>query len=316
MKPVAIYYGVLSYQPENLALLHENFDVIEFPDPRAETREALSRVHVLFAPLGFPVDATKMDRCPALRAIASNTTGVPHIDMDAAAARDIRVCALHDEGEFLDTITPTVEHTIGLMLATWRRLPAAHEAARNGAWERWPWGAPAMMSRLRLGIVGYGRLGRKVGEVGRSLGMTVRYYDPNAAGGVDDLMTLASNADVLSLHAVVNEDTRRLVDREILSALPHGAMVVNTARGELLDTEALLDLLEEGHIGCAALDVIDGEFDPEFAESFPSSRLARYARSNENLILTPHIGGSTVDAWRETQRRVIEKALDVVRVAK
>ena len=316
MKPVAIYYGVLSYQPENLALLHENFDVIEFPDPRAETREALSRVHVLFAPLGFPVDATKMDRCPALRAIASNTTGVPHIDMDAAAARDIRVCALHDEGEFLDTITPTVEHTIGLMLATWRRLPAAHEAARNGAWERWPWGAPAMMSRLRLGIVGYGRLGRKVGDVCRAMGMTISYFDPRVEGGVDDLMELARNADVLSLHAVVTEETKGMVGREILSALPEGAMVVNTARGELLDTDALLDLLESGHLRCAALDVIDGEFEPEFPRRFPSSRLARYARTNDNLILTPHIGGSTVDAWRETQRRVIEKALEVTRADK
>lgn len=315
MKPTALYYRVLSYQPENLNLLEETFEMIELDDPRQDTDETLARTEVLFAPLGYTVDAAKMDRCPRLRAIASNTTGVAHIDMAAAAERGIAVCALHDDRDFLDSISATAEHTIGLMLAAWRRVPAAHAAASAGAWVRWPWGAPAMLSRMRLGIVGYGRLGRKVAEIGRALAMDVAYYDPHVPGGIDDLLTLAGRSDVLSLHAAANQETRGLVGREILSALPDGAMVVNTARGELLDTDALLDLLEAGRLRCAALDVIDGEYDPDFAEGFADSRLARYARDHDNLILTPHIGGSTVDAWAETQRRVIEKTAKVMSLA-
>lgn len=311
MKPTALYFRILKYQPANRALLDAHFRVLELEHPGENTDEILSQVELLFAPLGFTVDAAYMDRCPRLKVIASNTTGVPHIDLAEAARRDVAVCALHNEQAFLDTITPTAEHSIGLMLAASRRTPAAHAAACAGRWDRRPWGAPRMMSRLRLGVVGYGRLGRKVAAVGQAMGMKTAYYDPNVPGGVADLVELARQSDVLSLHAVANASTRGIVSRQVLSSLPEGAIVVNTARGELLDTEALLDLLESGHLWAAALDTIDGEYRLDFSETFAESRIARYARTHDNLILTPHIGGSTVDAWTETERRVIVKACQV-----
>lgn len=309
MKPRALYYRIMSYQTEPLALMRSAFDVVELDDPRFDTDDLLADVDVLFAPLGFLADKAKMGRCPRLKAIVSNTTGVPHIDMEEAARRKIAVCALHDEQAFLDTITPTAELTIGLMLAAWRRIPACHASAASGAWDRFPWGAPRMFSRMRLGLVGYGRLGRKVAEIAKAMGMQVAYYDPFVAGGIGDLMTLAAMSDVLSLHAPANAATKGLVHRAVLEALPKGAMVVNTARGELLDSEALLDLLESGHLFAAALDTVDGEYDPDFSNSFADSRLARYARSHDNLVLTPHIGGSTIDAWSETQAHAVRKAI-------
>ena len=282
------------------------------PDPRSDTADVLGAIEVLFAPLGFPVTAERIEMCPSLRAIVSNTTGVPHIDMATAASRGITVCALHDEQAFLDTITPTAEHTIGLMLAAWRRIPAAHAAASAGQWNRRPWGAARMFSRMRLGLVGFGRLGRKVARIAQAMDMQTAYFDPLVPGGVASLVELARHSDVLSLHAPANASTRGLVSRAILEALPAGAMVINTARGELLDVDALLDLMESEHIRAAALDTVDGEYDPEFAALFGESRLARYARSHDNLVLTPHIGGSTVDAWGETERFVIVKAARVL----
>ena len=308
MKPRALYYRILQYQPDNRALLDRVFDVRELDDPRADTDAVLADVEVRFAPLGFMVDAARMDRSPRLRAIVSNTTGVPHIEMAAAHARGIAVCALHDEQAFLDTITPTAEHTIGLLMAAWRRLPAAHAAASAGAWDRRPWGAPRMLSRMRLGLVGHGRLGRKVAAVARALGMDVAYYDPRQQGSMESVLALAARSDVLSLHAPANAETRGLVSRKVLEALPRGAVVVNTARGELLDLDALLDLLESGHLAAAALDTLDGEYEPDFSRTLADSRVTRYARTHDNLVLTPHIGGSTVDAWGETERRVIDKA--------
>jgi D-3-phosphoglycerate dehydrogenase len=307
-KPRALYYLILAYQHENLALMGRLFEVETLPDPRADTKAALERVEVLFAPLGFAVDAARIAKCPRLMAIISNTTGVPHIDMDAARKRGIAVCALHDEQAFLETITPTAEHTIGLMLAAWRRIPAAHEAAIRGKWDRAPWGAPKMFSRLRLGLVGMGRLGRKVARIAAAMDMEVAFYDPKVPGGAATLIELARSSDVLSLHAPADAATRKIVSREVLAALPKGAMVVNTARGELLDEDALVDLLEAGHLAAAGLDTVDGEYDPDFGARFGQSRLAAYARAHDNLILTPHIGGSTVDAWSETQRFVILKA--------
>jgi D-3-phosphoglycerate dehydrogenase len=143
LKPQALYYCILGYQPDNLTLLRTVFDTRELDDPRQDADVVLAKIEVLFAPLGFPVTDERMSRCPKLRAIVSNTTGVPHIDMDAAKRRGIAVCALHDEPKFLDTITPTAEHTIGLLLAVWRKIPAAHAAASRGEWNRRPWGAPS-----------------------------------------------------------------------------------------------------------------------------------------------------------------------------
>lgn len=305
MKPNALYYRMLKYQPGNLELLHRLCEVTAVDDPRADTDALLRDAEVVFAPLGFLVDKAKLDRCPRLRAVVSNTTSIPHIDTAEAERRGIHVCALHNEQEFLATITPTAEHTIGLMIAVWRHIPAAHAAACRGEWDRRRWGAPRMLSRMRLGIMGYGRLGRQTALIAEAIGMKVRFYDPHKPGTVPTLRELAAEADVLSLHAPGRPDTRGLVSREVLQALPRGALVVNTARGELLDTEALLDLLESGHLAGAALDTIDGEYDPGFPEVFARSRLLAYARSHDNLILTPHIGGSTVDAWGETERRVL-----------
>ena len=299
---------MLQYQAENRARLNELFDVVELPDPQSDTDEILSAVQVLFAPLGYYVSAEKIARCPQLKVVVSNTTGIAHIDASAAAARDVRICALHDQPEFLERVTPTAEHTIGLMLAAWRKLPAAHQAASVGQWDRRPWGAPMMLSRMRLGLVGYGRLGRKVGRVARAMDMHVDFYDPAVPASQPSLLELARTSDVLSIHATATRENRGLVSRAVLEALPQGSIVVNTARGELLDTDALLDLLEQGHLRAAALDVIDGEYDPGFAGRFGSSRVAEYARTHDNLILTPHIGGSTVDAWRETERHVIDQA--------
>lgn len=311
MKPRVIYYRVLQYQPENVDLLRAQFDVLTADDPRADTDEMLSNADAIFAPLGFRVDKTRLDRCPKLRAIISNTTSIPHIDAVEAQRREIKICALHDEQEFLETITSTAEHAIGLIMALWRKIPAAHAAACRGEWNRRPWGAPEMLSRMRLGIVGYGRLGRRVARIAEAIGMKVRFYDPHKIDSCASLLELAEDSDVLSLHAPANPETAGLISREVLEAMPRGAILINTARGELLDTDALLDLLERGHLAGAALDTIDGEYDPGFEQSFGQSKIRQFAAAHDNLLLTPHIGGSTVDAWTETERRVIEKAIAV-----
>lgn len=311
MKPVALYYKILKYQTQNYDFLKTNFDLRELEHPRENTPDILEPVELLFAPLGFQIDSAYLDQCPNLKAIASNTTGVPHIDMELAKSKGVAVFALHDEQQFLETITPTAEHTIALLLSAARRIPAAHQAASAGNWDRKPWGSPRMMSRLRLGLVGYGRLGRKVGEIAHAMGMQVAWYDPyvlQGQGKIESLQKLAANSDVLSLHAVANNETRGLVDRTILESLPTGSILINTARGELLDVDALLDLLESGHLWAAGLDTIDGEYQLDFSKQFSNSRAAVYARTHDNLILTPHIGGSTIDAWTETEWRVIEKA--------
>ena len=115
----------------------------------------------------------------------------------------------------------------------------------------------------------------------------------------------------MSIHASVNQK-ENIINRNILESLSHGSIVINTARGELLDLDSLLDFLESGKISCAALDTIQDEFTSEFLQKFKNTRLFNYINNNDNLLLTPHIGGSTYDAWSLTQRRVLEKSLKIL----
>lgn len=314
-KPRALYYRMLQYQPENVALLESHFDLHVLDTPADDTEEILKRTEVLFAPLGYQVEKAKIDACPGLRAIASNTTGHPHIDVDYARARGVYVACLKFAPEFLSGITPTAELTWGLVLALTRRLVPAHRAVLSGTWDRRPFGAPAMLSSQSLGVVGLGRLGRMVARYGKAFGMGVRYYDPfveDQSGDFERVSTLeelVAGSDIVSLHVPHEKATEGLFSRTIFERFRAGSYFVNTARGELLDWSALLEGLESGRLAGAALDVFEGEFEPGFADRFPRHKVLQYARSHENLLLTPHIGGSTVDAWRLTERHTIEMVL-------
>jgi len=311
-RPVILYYTQLGYQPEAKAVLEAHFEVIERADPGADDDDVLAGIDACFAPLGHIFDAAKMARCPKLRAIVTNTTGVPHVDMAAAAARDIAVFSLKDEQAFLDTITPTAEHAVGLMLALTRNLPRAFDAVKGGAWDRFDHGGRAMLSHSTLGIVGLGRLGRKVARYAEAFGMTVRYFDPYVAppgagpARCEDLTELVAESDIVTLHAPANDETRGLISAEVIGRFQPHAVLINTARAELVDEAALLAALESGRIAGAALDVLEGEYAPGFQAA--DHALVQYARGHDNLILTPHIGGSTQDAWSQTQARVVELA--------
>lgn len=313
--PIALYYRMLRYQPENLAKLEREFDLRILDTPADDTPELLSRVEVLFAPLGYSVDRQKIDACPNLRAIVSNTTGHPHIDVNYAQSKGIYVACLKFAQGFLRTITPTAELTWGMIIALTRNLIPAHRAALGGAWDRRPFGAPAMLSSMSLGVVGHGRLGTLVARYGRAFGMRVRYYDPfvssssEGAERVETIEALVGQSEVVTLHVPHEKETEELISRAVFEQFKPGSYLVNTSRGELLDWEALLDHLQSGHLAGAALDVFEGEFVPGFAERFPSHPVLTYARTHDNLILTPHIGGSTVDAWRLTEAHAIDMAL-------
>lgn len=313
-KPSVLYYDLLSYQPENLALLEKEFEVIQLSTPAEDSDEILSQVDACFSPLGYLFDARKIGRCSRLRAIISNTTGVPHIDMEAAASRGIQVFSLKDEQAFLNTITPTAEHAFGLMLALLRRTPWSFGAVLDGSWNRFDFGAPAMLSRLTLGVVGLGRLGKKLAGYGRAFGMQVRYVDPSVEAPfpeclrVEHLEDLLAQSDVVSLHVPANDSTRHMIDHEAFHYMKKSAVLINTSRGEIVDEDALLDALTNNVIAGAATDVLDGEYHPNFQAS--AHPLVHYARYQSNLLITPHVGGSTMDAWYETQRRVVDMAVD------
>lgn len=315
-RPIAVYYRVLKYQKENYARLERDFDLRVVDTPSELSPELARDVEVLFAPLGYQLDAAVIDACPNLKVIVSNTTGHPHIDVDYARRKGIFVACLKFAPEFLRTITATAELTWGLVIALTRNIVPAHRSALNGLWDRRPFGAPAMLSSMSLGIIGRGRLGGMVAGYGKTFGMTVRYYDPfveavdSGPERCETIEALVEASDVVSLHVPHEKDTEKMIDRHVLGRFKRNSYLINTARGELLDWEAVLDALESGHLSGAAFDVFEGEFGQGFSDRFRTHPVLEYARTHDNLLLTPHIGGSTVDAWRLTEAHAIDMAID------
>lgn len=315
-KPAILYYDILEFQPENLALLRQHFDVITVPDPSHDTPENLLRAQATFAPLGFYCGREKIDAMPHLKVIGSNTTGHPHIDVEYAAHCEIQTFTLKGQHEFLRTITPTAEHTWGLMLALTRNLVPAFHSTLRGEWRRWPYGAPAMLSRLKLGIAGFGRLGSLVGSYATAFGMQTRYFDPfvethqQGVERVNSLEELVAWGDIITVHIPHEKETENLFDEALIKRFKTGAYFINTSRGELVDHAALLTALQDGKLAGAALDVFEDEFTQDFEEKFAHHPLLKYAQTHENLIITPHIGGSTRDAWLLTQQHVVHQILD------
>jgi D-3-phosphoglycerate dehydrogenase len=318
MGPILRYYELLRYQPESLALLHSRFKLIAAATPDDDRPEDLKDIEVVIAPLGYFWGKEKIDQAPRLKVIASNTTGVPHIDVEYARKRGIRVVSLKDETTFLQSITPTTEMTWALILGLIRRVPWSFQAVCGGRWERRNFGGTAMLSRLALGIVGLGRLGTMVAGVARSFGMAVHYYDPDVTSDRDwaikvgSLDELLSRSDIVTVHIPMEPRNTRLFDAARFAKFKDGAYFINTSRGEVVDSQALRDALLSGKLAGAGLDVLDGEFAPEFKNRVKDHPLVDYAKTHDNLLITPHTGGSTIDAWRETELHTIQRALQAL----
>ena len=309
----AVYFIQMNYSDENLRNLKNKFNLTVLSDVEKILTFKHDNVDVLFAPFELKITKNFLKKFNNLKVIISNTTSIPHIDVNACEKKKVKISALNDDKYFLDKITPTAEHTFGLLLACYRNIIPAFEDIKSGNWNRWKFGAPKMLSKMRIGILGFGRLGQKVSNIAESFGMKVSWFDPYIKGGEDSLKNMVKKIDILSIHASSNDKSYKIVNKEILKLLPRGSIVINTARGELLDIDALIDLLEIGHISYAALDTIDGEFKKDFKKNLKNTRIYNYINNNSNLLLTPHIGGSTFDAWHLTQKRVIEKCLNYLK---
>ena len=313
-----LYYSILKYQSENYQLLKDNFDLVELESPFQDSDEILQDIDVILAPLGYIIDETKIKRCANLKVIGSNTTGHPHIDVDYAHLNNIAVVTLKAEKHFLDTITPSAEFTWGLLITLTRNIIPAHEYVQRGKWDRRPFGGQNMLSRLKIGIVGLGRLGSLVSQYALAFGMEVSFYDPNISIAppritkCKSLGQLVSEVDIVSIHVPHEKETEGMFSHHIFSLFKKNSFLINTSRGELLDHSALLESLKDGRIAGAAIDVFEDEFNPEFEKTFDAHPLLKYSQENSNLIITPHIAGSTKDAWLETERHTIQTILNLL----
>jgi D-3-phosphoglycerate dehydrogenase len=243
-----------------------------------------------------------------LKIISCATTGSDHIDRAELDRRGIPVRTLQEDRELLLNLTPAAELSWALVLACARHLPAAVAHVRAGGWTRELFPG-TMLNGRRIGIVGCGRIGTWMSRYARAFGMTVTGFDPHledfpAHVQPVPLPQLVAESDVISIHVPLTEETTGLIGAALLQTVKPGAILVNTSRGAIVDEAALLGTLRSGRLGAAGLDVLADEPDID------KSALAAYARSHDNLIITPHCGGFSPDAVKIVCRRAAEKIIE------
>jgi D-3-phosphoglycerate dehydrogenase len=271
--------------PAGVDLLREHFDVDV--DGESDLAEIIDRYDAIVVRSATKLTAELIDRAARLKVIGRAGVGVDNVDVDAATRRGIVVANAPES-----TVVSAAEHTIGLLVALARNIPQAHAALKQGRWERKAYGGIELAGKT-LGVLGFGRIGQQVARRAAGLGMRVVAYDPYVAPerfrelGADRVETyddVYAVADFLTLHLPLTNETRRSVNAAAFAQMRDGVRLINAARGELVDEDALLAALQSGKVAGAALDVYSEE-----PYSGPLLEL-------DNVVATPHLAASTDEA--------------------
>ncbi len=303
------------FPSEALTILRQCGEVVLRDLDRAALLEEVATATVLWVRLRHRIDAEVLAGAPHLQIVATPATGHNHVDVEELGRRGITLLSLRGEIDFLRDIRATAEHTIGLMLALLRHTPGALRHVLGGGWDRDVFKGGELYGRT-VGIVGYGRLGRLVASYLLAFGARVLAADPagdkrTVAPGVRlcGLPELLAESEVVTLHVNLNGETQSFFGPAQFAAMRPGSLLINTARGELLDEAALLHALRAGHLAGAALDVLVGENSSGMAHH----PLVAHARENEHLLITPHLGGCTMESLTRTEVFLAAKVREALR---
>ena len=265
----------------------------------------LAECEAMMVRLGRHIGQPLLGQAPRLRFILTATTGLDHVDLAAARAAGVRVISLRDCPDAIRDVSATAEHCLGLLLALIRHTPAAAAHVLAGGWDRdLFWGT--QLKGKRLGIIGHGRIGAMVARYAAAFGMEIVAYDrikekiepPAIPVSFEELL---GSADIVSLHVTALPENNHLIDRAAIAGLKQGAVLINTARGSLIDEAALAEAVVSGRLRGVAVDVLAGE---ELGGVTHSPLLAA-ARAGHNVLITPHIGGATRELIAATEMAVV-----------
>jgi D-3-phosphoglycerate dehydrogenase / 2-oxoglutarate reductase len=266
-------------------LLRERFDVDV--DSNGDLASIIGDYDAIVIRSATKLTADLVERGERLKVIGRAGVGVDNVDVEAATRRGIVVANAPES-----TVTSAAEHTVGLLVALARNIPQAHAALKQGRWERSAWAGVELEGKT-LGVLGFGRIGQQVARRALGLGMRVVAYDPfvakerfrelgaERAETPDDVLAVA---EFLTLHLALTGETRGFLGRDAIAKLPDRAHVINAARGELVDEEALVEALRSGKLAAAAVDV--------YAQEPYAGPLLEL----DNVVATPHLAASTEEA--------------------
>lgn len=292
---------------EGLALLDSMPDMAYDELAGLSKEELIAKIgeyDALIVRSGTKADADVIAAATKMKVIGRAGVGIDNVDVDAATRRGIIVMNTP-----LGNSIATAEQTLALMLAISRHTAQSHASMLAGEWKRNKFTGTELYGKT-LGVVGFGRIGRLVAERAQAFGMNVLAYDPYVSEAVGrnlnvtlvDLEDLFAQVDYITLHSVLTKETEKIINAQAISTMKDGVVIINVARGKLIDEQALADGLASGKVKGAAVDV----FSTEPPQNNPLVGLP-------TVLHTPHLGASTEEAQRNVAIEIVEQVVDVLR---
>ena len=252
----------------------------------------------------YVIDVEMLSLCPTLKIIATPSTGSNHI-MTAEVKKTLGLKIFTLKGtSVVENIFASSEFTFNLLISVIRKTPYAFESVKKGEWRETEYKFRGReLNGLTLGIIGFGRIGSNLAKYSLAFGMKIVAYDPyvkikdDKVYQVKKIDDLVSKVDAIAICVHLNEETYKMINNTLFSKMKDGVYFINTSRGDVIDEKALVKNLENGKILAAGLDVISDEF-TSLKDEHP---LIKYAKKNNNLIITPHIAGLTYDSEEKAQ---------------
>jgi D-3-phosphoglycerate dehydrogenase len=243
------------------------------------------------------IDDNLLSKAKNLKVIVMPSMGVDHIDQQSCKKHNVELHCLADNKPFIRNIHSTSEYTLGLILSLLKKYPwSSHSVTSKGNWLATDYRGFDLQNKT-IGIIGYGNIGSQLDKLLSSFEVKTLKYDPyieQLDNTYVDLNTLLSNSDIISLHVPLTEETQNMINKEYFDQM-NSVFFINASRGQVINDKDLIEALEKGNVKAAALDVLNGES----PEGVNGHILVEYAKNNNNLLITPHCGGSSTDGLRQ-----------------
>jgi len=312
MKKILVGYPLDKYKvfEDILCSLSAKYELIIKDYDYNWLRDNIHEFDIIIPSLKIIIDDEIIGKAKKLSLLFSPTTGKDHIRFETKK-KDIRVLTLNDWREEIHSVNSTAELGFALLLSLSRKLLLAHNnVVMSGRWERNDFLGRELNNKV-IGIIGMGRIGQKTARYGNAFGMKVIYWDKTERKEwerIKDLNKLLCRSDFISISISLNGQTQYLINTDNITHIKRGAVLVNISRGKIVEEKALCSALEEGRLGGVGADVLELEL-----ENYEESPLYKYAQENPeaNVIITPHIGGATIEAWKRVFALVFNKIPEV-----
>jgi len=236
-----------------------------------------------------------------VKIINSCSTGLNHIDIEYCESAGIKIQCHKNDYKLINELPSTAELALGLMMSLLRKIPTCQRHVSEYNWDYTQF-MGRQVKDLKIGVVGYGRLGRMMHHYCEALGAELYIYDPYKPEGTNSLEEVFTKCDVVSLHVHVTNETKHMINEDLLKLSKKDLYIINTSRGEIVNEQDMVSALKLGNLAGYATDVVENEFG-----SLTSSPVIKAMNNGENIIVTPHVGGMTIEGQTKAYKWSIGK---------